>query len=62
VIITIIFLRRTRYGRGRHDPDSDEVLASITKSWRLAQRLFLFLLIAQFIAYFSYSNIARCRW
>ena len=39
---------------------SDDVLASITKSWAgLATLLLLFLLIAQFIAYFSYSNIAQ---
>ena len=36
------------------------MLASITKSWAgLAGLLFLFLLIAQFIAYFNYSNMAQ---
>ena len=36
------------------------MIASITKSWAgLASLLFLFLLIAQFIAYFNFSNIAE---
>ena len=36
------------------------MLASITKSWAgLASLLFLFLLIAQFIAYFNFSNMAQ---
>jgi aminobenzoyl-glutamate transport protein len=39
---------------------SDDVLAMITKSWAsLASLLFLFLLIAQFIAYFNFSKIAQ---
>jgi aminobenzoyl-glutamate transport protein len=39
---------------------SDDVLAMITKSWAsLASLLFLFLLIAQFIAYFDFSNMAQ---
>jgi aminobenzoyl-glutamate transport protein len=39
---------------------SDDVFAMITKSWAtLASLLFLFLLIAQFIAYFDFSNMAR---
>jgi aminobenzoyl-glutamate transport protein len=39
---------------------SDDLLGMITKSWAsLASMLFLFLLIAQFIAYFDYSNIAK---
>jgi aminobenzoyl-glutamate transport protein len=39
---------------------SDDVLGMITRSWAsLASLLFLFLLIAQFIAYFDYSNIAQ---
>ncbi len=62
VIITIIFFAAgLAYGRGAGTiRTSDEVLASITKSWAgLASLLFLFLLIAQFIAYFSYSNIAQ---
>ena len=41
---------------------SDEIIAAITKSWAgLASLIFLFLLIAQFIAYFSYSNIPHRR-
>jgi aminobenzoyl-glutamate transport protein len=62
VIITIIFFAAGfAYGRGAGTiRTSDEVLASITKSWAgLAGLLFLFLLIAQFIAYFSYSNMAQ---
>ena len=36
------------------------MIATITKSWAgLASLLFLFLLIAQFIAYFNFSNIAE---
>ncbi|MDO8188755.1 AbgT family transporter [Conexibacter sp. JD483] len=39
---------------------SNDVLGMITRSWAsLASLLFLFLLIAQFIAYFDYSNIAQ---
>jgi aminobenzoyl-glutamate transport protein len=38
----------------------DDALGMITKSWAsLASLLFLFLLIAQFIAYFDFSNIAQ---
>ena len=36
------------------------MIDTITKSWAgLASLLFLFLLIAQFIAYFNFSNIAE---
>ncbi len=62
VIITIIFFAAgLAYGRGAGTiRTSDEVLASITKSWAgLASLLFLFLLIAQFIAYFNFSNMAQ---
>jgi aminobenzoyl-glutamate transport protein len=62
VIITLIFFAAgLAYGRGAGTMrTSDEVLASITKSWAgLAALLFLFLLIAQFIAYFNYSNMAQ---
>ena len=62
VIITIIFFAAgLAYGRGAGTMrTTDEVLASITKSWAgLASLLFLFLLIAQFIAYFNYSNMAQ---
>jgi aminobenzoyl-glutamate transport protein len=39
---------------------SNDALGMITKSWAsLASLLFLFLLIAQFIAYFDFSNIAQ---
>jgi aminobenzoyl-glutamate transport protein len=39
---------------------SADVLAMITKSWAsLASLIFLFLLIAQFIAYFDFSNMAQ---
>ena len=60
VIITLIFFAAgLAFGRGAGTiTSSDQVLAAITKSWAgLAGLLFLFLLIAQFIAYFSYSNI-----
>ncbi len=62
LIITLIFFAAgLAYGRGAGTiRTSDEVLASITKSWAgLASLLFLFLLIAQFIAYFNYSNMAQ---
>ena len=64
VIITLIFFAAgLAYGRGAGTiKTSDEVLASITKSWAgLASLLFLFLLIAQFIAYFNFSNMAAGR-
>ncbi|MDW5598668.1 AbgT family transporter [Conexibacter stalactiti] len=39
---------------------SDDVLGMITRSWAsLVSLLFLFLLIAQFIAYFDFSNMAQ---
>ena len=62
LIITVIFFAAgLAYGRGAGTiRTSDEVLGSITKSWAgLASLLFLFLLIAQFIAYFNYSNMAQ---
>jgi aminobenzoyl-glutamate transport protein len=62
VIITLIFFAAGwAFGRGAGTiTTSDQVLASITKSWAgLASLLFLFLLIAQFIAYFNYSNMAQ---
>ena len=64
VIIALIFLvAGLAYGRGAGTlKGKDQVLASITKSWAgLAGLLFLFLLIAQFIAYFSFSNMAAGR-
>ena len=62
LIITLIFFAAgLAYGRGAETIKTKaEVLESITKSWAgLAGLLFLFLLIAQFIAYFSYSNMAQ---
>ena len=64
VIITLIFFAAgLAYGYGaRTLKGSDAVLGAITKSWAgLASLLFLFLLIAQFIAYFNYSNMAAGR-
>jgi len=62
LIITLIFFAAgLAYGRGAGTiKTKEEVLGSITKSWAgLAGLLFLFLLIAQFIAYFNYSNMAQ---
>ena len=62
VIIMLVFLAAGLcYGRGAGTlRSSDDVLATITKSWAgLAGLLFLFLLIAQFIAYFNFSNMAE---
>ena len=62
VIITLIFFAAGfAFGKGAGTiTTSDQILASITKSWAgLASLLFLFLLIAQFIAYFNYSNMAQ---
>ena len=61
VIITLLFFAAgLAYGRGaRTVKSSTDVIDAITKSWAgLAGLLFLFLLIAQFIAYFSFSNMA----
>src|SRR6476620_5601101 len=62
LIITLVFFAAgLAYGRGAGTIKTKEaVIASITKSWAgLASLLFLFLLIAQFIAYFNFSNIAE---
>jgi aminobenzoyl-glutamate transport protein len=62
VIITVVFFAAGYgYGRGAGTiKGSADVIDTITKSWAgLAGLLFLFLLIAQFIAYFNYSNIAE---
>jgi aminobenzoyl-glutamate transport protein len=62
VIIMLVFLAAGLcYGRGAGTlKGSDEVLATITKGWAgLAALLFLFLLIAQFIAYFNFTNMAE---
>jgi aminobenzoyl-glutamate transport protein len=61
IIALIFFVAGLAYGRGAGTlKGTDDVLGSITKSWAgMASLLFLFLLIAQFIAYFSYSNMAQ---
>jgi aminobenzoyl-glutamate transport protein len=61
IIALIFFAAGLAYGRGAGTlKGSDDVLAAITKSWAgLASLLFLFLLIAQFIAYFNFSNMAQ---
>jgi aminobenzoyl-glutamate transport protein len=62
VLITLVFLvAGLCYGRGAGTlRGSDAILKTITKSWAgLAGLLFLFLLIAQFIAYFNFSNMAE---
>ena len=62
VIIALLFLAAgLGYGRGSGTlTSSNEVIDAITKSWAgMAGLLFLFLLIAQFIAYFNYSNIPQ---
>jgi aminobenzoyl-glutamate transport protein len=61
IIALIFFAAGLAFGYGAGTmKGSAAVLASITKSWAgLASLLFLFLLIAQFIAYFNFSNIAQ---
>jgi aminobenzoyl-glutamate transport protein len=61
IIALIFFAAGLGYGHGAGTlKGSAQVLGSITKSWAgLASLLFLFLLIAQFIAYFDYSNMAQ---
>ena len=61
IIMIVFYVAGYAYGRGAGTiKGSDDVLKTITKSWAgLAGLLFLFLLIAQFIAYFNYSNIAE---
>jgi len=62
LMITLIFFAAgLAFGRGAGTiKSSADVLGTITKSWAsLAGLLFLFLLIAQFIAYFNFSNIAE---
>jgi aminobenzoyl-glutamate transport protein len=62
VIITILFLAAgLGYGKGAGTlRTSSEVIDAITKSWAgLAGLLLLFLLIAQFIAYFNYSKMPQ---
>jgi len=61
IIALIFFIAGLAYGRGAGTlKGTDDVLGAITKSWAgLAGLLFLFLLIAQFIAYFNFSNMAQ---
>ena len=62
VIIALVFLGAgLGYGRGAGTlKGSNDIIGAIQKSWAgLAGLLFLFLLIAQFIAYFNYSNLAQ---
>ena len=61
-IIMLVFLAAGwGYGRGaRTITNGDEVVAAITKTLAgLAGLIFIFVLIAQFLAYFSYSNMAQ---
>ena len=59
IIMIVFFAAGLAYGRGAGTiSGSEQILNTITKSWSgLASLLFLFLLIAQFIAYFNYSKI-----
>jgi aminobenzoyl-glutamate transport protein len=62
VIIALIFgVAGYAYGKGAGTiKGSADILGAILKSWAgLAGLLFLFLLIAQFIAYFNFSNMAQ---
>ena len=62
VIITILFFAAgIGYGRGAGTLTAKgSVIDAITKSWAgMAGLLLLFLLIAQFIAYFNYSNMPQ---
>jgi aminobenzoyl-glutamate transport protein len=61
IIMIVFYVAGYAYGRGAGTiRGSDDVIKTITKSWAgLAGLLVLFLLIAQFIAYFNYSNIAE---
>jgi aminobenzoyl-glutamate transport protein len=61
IIMLVFFAAGLAYGHGAGTiKGSAAVIASITKSWAgLASLLFLFLLIAQFIAYFNFTNIAQ---
>jgi aminobenzoyl-glutamate transport protein len=60
IIAMIFFAAGAAYGRGAGTIRTKEAaIESIVKSWAsLASLLFLFLLIAQFIAYFNYSKMA----
>jgi aminobenzoyl-glutamate transport protein len=61
IIMLVFYVAGYLFGRGAGTiSGSGDVIDTITKSWAtLASLLFLFLLIAQFIAYFNFSNIAE---
>jgi aminobenzoyl-glutamate transport protein len=61
IIMLFFYVCGYLYGRAAGTiKGSQDVIDTITKSWAgLASLLFLFLLIAQFIAYFNFSNIAE---
>jgi aminobenzoyl-glutamate transport protein len=61
IISMIFFAAGVGYGHGAGTlKGSDAILKTITRSWAgMASLLFLFLLIAQFIAYFNFTNIAQ---
>jgi len=61
IIMLIFFAAGLAFGKGAGTiKTKEEVIDSITTSWAtLASLLLLFLLIAQFIAYFNFSNIAE---
>jgi aminobenzoyl-glutamate transport protein len=61
IIMLFFYVAGYLYGRGAGTiAGAKDVIATIEKSWAgLASLLFLFLLIAQFIAYFNFSNIAE---
>ena len=61
IIALIFFAAGLAYGHGAGTiKGSEQVLSSISKSWAgMASLLFLFLLIAQFLAYFDFSNMAQ---
>ena len=61
IIMIIFYVAGYLYGRGAGTISGHkDVIATIEKSWStLAALLLLFLLIAQFIAYFNFSNIAE---
>src|SRR5262245_25971783 len=61
IIMLVFFAAGLAFGRGAGTiRTKEEVIDAITKSWAtLASLLLLFLLIAQFIAYFNFSNIAE---
>jgi aminobenzoyl-glutamate transport protein len=62
VIISLLFLAAgVGYGRGAGSlRGSTSIIDAVTKSWAgLAGLLLLFLLIAQFIAYFNYSKMPQ---